>query len=290
MDNYERSIMSWIHKNFPHLSNVKRFAKGGQKTVFFATCQDGSDVVLKLIHQHVDLDRFKREIAAVNQISSPRVPMILHTGKAPSQLADQVWVIEERVQGVNLRARLVDGPLGGPDLLRLALHISEILVAAEGAGIVHRDIKPDNIVMDTDGDFWLLDFGIARLLEEESLTSTTSVFGPRTWGYAPVEQVVNRKKKIDTRADLYALGVTLYECSTGTNPLTEGTRDSLEVLTRQESWQWAPLHPLDSLGSVSASFSDLVLALTQRRRIHRPRHAREVYSWIREIREGVGVQ
>ena len=94
-----------------------------------------------------------------------------------------------------------------------------------------------------------------------------------TWGYAPLEQCKNIKHKIDARADLFALGMTLYECATGSNPFRAGARSVLEILQRVE----VGILPLVNLSFSSASsFSDLIAALTQRQRIHRPRNARRL--------------
>jgi serine/threonine protein kinase len=110
---------------------------------------------------------------------------------------------------------------GAQSVLRLGLHVLEALERAETVQIVHRDVKPDNIMCDGEGNFWLLDFGIARHLELSSLTPTASPFGKMTLGYAPPEQCRNVKGDIDSRADLFALGVTLHECATGRNGFFE---------------------------------------------------------------------
>jgi serine/threonine-protein kinase len=177
--------------------------------------------------------------------------------------------------------------LDSAELLRLALHVTETLVSAEAVQIVHRDIKPDNLIVDPDGCYWVIDFGLARHLGLESLTATVAAFGHVTWGYAPLEQCRNIKQEIDARADLFALGVTLYECATGSNPYREGARDALEVLRRVES---RALPRLELSFSSGAEFADLVATLAQRQRIHRPQTAREAYEWITEIcgEEGIG--
>jgi eukaryotic-like serine/threonine-protein kinase len=93
-----------------------------------------------------------------------------------------------------------------------------------------------------------IDFDIARHLRLESLTATAAAFGQFTWGYAPPEQCRNIKAQIDARSDLFALGVTLYECATGSNPFRKGARDPLEILSRIEGM---PLPPLSlSIGGV----------------------------------------
>jgi serine/threonine-protein kinase len=171
-------------------------------------------------------------------------------------------------------------------LLRLGLQILEILVEAEKLRIVHRDIKPDNLIREANGNYWLIDFGLARHLDLTSLTATAAMFGKFTPGYAPPEQFRNQKLEIDVRCDLFGLGVTLYEAATGVNPYTQGVRDYLEVFRRV---QGPPLPPL-RLGFPSAqSFGDLVSALTQPRRDHRPATAQVAYEWMKTICAAEGI-
>src|SRR5690606_10231964 len=103
------------------------------------------------------------------------------------------------------------------DVVRLSLHTLETLAAAETANVVHRDVKPGNIISCTDGSFWLIDFGIARHLNLHSLTDSNQLWGKGTPGYAPPEQMRNAKPSIDGRSDLFALGVTIYEAASGAN-------------------------------------------------------------------------
>ena len=156
----------------------------------------------------------------------------------------------------------------------------EALVSAEQVHIVHRDVKPDNIMCDLNNNFWLLDFGVARHLSLDSLTATASPLGKFTAGYAPPEQFKNFKNDIDARADLFALGVTLYQCATGVNPFQHAARDWTEVLRRVEH---QPLPPLSlSFGSAN-EFKDLVSTMVQKRPDHRQATANEALDWMKEI-------
>jgi serine/threonine-protein kinase len=101
-----------------------------------------------------------------------------------------------------------------------------------------------------------------------------------TLGYAPPEQCRNIKAEIDSRADLFALGVTLYECATGQHPFRHPPANDLEILRRVES---LPLVRLNFPFPAGPVFSDLLDAMTQKRRDHRPRSAREAFDWMQEI-------
>ena len=155
----------------------------------------------------------------------------------------------------------------------------DVLAHAERIRIVHRDIKPDNIVMDSNGDFWLLDFGIARHLDMSALTPDMSVFGKFTPGYAPAEQFRNLKDDIDGRADQFALGVTVYEMSTGTNPFIDGAADWLERCKRAEV---EPLPRLSLPIKDPEGFANLVDTMTKKRRDQRCPTVAEALLWAQE--------
>lgn len=276
----------WLAGHFAEIRNIEPLSQGGQKSVFSGIHATEGDVVLKLMLPNSDIAQTAREVIAVREIDSPRIPKILDTGSLQTPVGECFWFREQRVLGQNVRECLSGGPFSKDDLLRLALHVSETLVAAESASIVHRDVKPENIIRDNQGDFWLIDFGLARHLGLESLTATAAAFGKVTWGYSPIEQCRNLKQDIDARADLFALGVTLYECSTGINPFREGTSNALEILRRVEKGNLPRLAPGFSK---SQSFSDLVEALTQKNRTHRPHTTQEAFEWIVEICDAEGI-
>jgi serine/threonine protein kinase len=271
---------AWLAPQFSDLQNLQPLSQGGQKQVFSASHPTDGDVVFKLMHPSSDIERTRRELLAVAQVQSRRVPRILDQGTIQTPLGQCFWFREQRIQGLTVRERLAQGLFDTVPLLRLALHVSETLVAAETVSIVHRDVKPENIIIDPAGNAWLIDFGLARHLGLASLTATANVFGNVTWGYAPLEQCRNIKQDIDARADLFALGVTLYECATGINPFRVGTTDALQVLKRVET----DILPRLQLSFSSASdFADLIATLTQRQRVHRPQTAREAHEWIKDI-------
>ena len=285
MNGQSQLTEAWAERQFPDLQSIQHLSRGGQKQVFSALHPRDGDVVLKLLHSTADIDRTMRELLAVARVQNVRVPKILGQGMVQDPSGDRFWFREQRIHGQNVRKCLATGTFDKVVLLRLALHVSEVLVAAEAVNIVHRDVKPENIIRDRTGNFWLIDFGLSRHLGLESLTATANVFGQVTWGYAPLEQCLNIKQKIDARADLFALGMTLYECATGTNPFRAGARDALEILQRVENGNLSRVRL-----SFSSSFSDLITALTQRQRIHRPQNAREAYDWIKDICDREGVQ
>jgi serine/threonine-protein kinase len=271
---------AWLGTQFPDLTAIAPIGHGGQKVVFSATHPTDGEVVLKLINPTHDPENARREVLAVLKVQSPRVPKILDQGTVATSFGTSIWLREQRVIGTTLRECLQAGPLDTTKLLKLGLQMLEALTAAEQEHIVHRDVKPENIMCDANSDFWLLDFGLARHLHLDSLTATALHWGKGTPGYSPPEQIRNLKPNIDARSDLFALGVTLHECATGINPFTDGTRDMLERIRRTETTTLTPL----SLGFGAANdFRDLVATMVQKRFDHRPNSAAEALEWMREV-------
>lgn len=276
---------TWLARQLPNLTNLQPLVAGGQKQVFTATHAIDGDVVIKLMHSGSDPARTKRELEAATKVQARRMPRILEHGQLAGNMGTVVWFREQRILGQVLTDRIRAGTLSHHNLLRLALHVSETLAAAEAVSIVHRDVKPGNIIVDQRGEYWLIDFGVARHLDLESLTSTAAPGGWGTIGYAPAEQCRNDKPNIDARADLFALGVTLYEAATGRNPHVDGARDRFEVIKRASTQQ------LPRLGSpFPGDFADLVATLAQPNLVHRCQTAREAYEWIKDLCDREGVQ
>ncbi|RQV94578.1 serine/threonine protein kinase [bacterium] len=275
----------WLGLQFPDLTNLQPLASGGQKEVFTATHAIDGEVVIKLMHPGTDPARTERELVAAIQVQARRMPRIFEHGEITGNTGTIVWFREQRILGQALSDRIRTGTLSHHELLRLALHVSETLVVAEDAGIVHRDVKPANIIVDFQSEFWLIDFGFARHLTLESLTDTAALGGWGTIGYAPAEQCRNDKANIDARADIFALGVTLYEAATGQNPHIDGARDHFEVIRRVSNQQLPRLTPL-----LPENFADLVATLSQPNLVHRCLTAKEAHEWIKELCDQEGVQ
>ncbi|MBP9109877.1 MAG: serine/threonine protein kinase [Pyrinomonadaceae bacterium] len=272
---------TWLQSQFPELTTIQPLNVGGQKSVFTADHENHGRIVLKLFHLGTDVQRAMREVEAVSEIQSSRVPKILHVGDKSSPTGRVMWVWESYIEGETLREMLIRRRMETHEILTLGMHILEALDAAEKVRIVHRDVKPENIMVGSDGSGWLLDFGLARHLDRNSLTVTgpfTGVVG--TPGYSPPEQFNNQKPDQDSRTDLFALGVTLYECIEGNNPYRAGARDPYEMLRRIET---------DDLPRISRkldaqdSLGDLILSMTRRQRNHRPRTVQEALGWIRDV-------
>ncbi len=280
MSNGTNIDVAWVQAQFAELSNIALLGGGGQKLVFAATHSTDGDVVLKLIHPSQSHETVEREILAVQVIRSSRVPRILGQGRIALPFGELVWLREQRIFGRTVREVLRAGPLQKRRLLRLGLHVLEALAEAERAQIVHRDVKPDNVMLATGDDFWLLDFGIARHLALQSLTGTGQLWGKFTLGYAPPEQCRNIKPHIDSRSDLFALGVTLRECATGFHPFRYPPATELEILNRVET---LVLPHLQLTFPVAHEFPDLVDAMTQKRRDLRPSSAGEALVWMQEV-------
>lgn len=271
----------WLQQSFPQITGFAAIGRGGQKSVFSCRHETDGDVVLKLFHPTSDPQRAFREVEAAKKVRCPRVPQVLDVGRVTSPLGEVVWLREPRIAGSDLRSRLqASGPLDPKALMRLALHMLEALAAAEQVRIVHRDVKPANIIGADDGNFWLIDFGFARHLDLESLTETGAQHAFGTLGYSPTEQCRNLKDDIDARTDLFALGVTLHECCTGVNPFLHGARDAIAVIRRIETTAPAMLtRRVDAANE----FPGLVQMMTRTHREQRLNTAAEALEWIREI-------
>jgi tetratricopeptide (TPR) repeat protein len=155
------------------------------------------------------LARFRREAAVARDCQSPRLLRIFDLGSA----AGAVYLSMEVVDGGSLRERLDQGPLSIEESLRTAIALFEGLAVLHGLGIVHRDVKPSNLLLDRDGEAKLADFGLARQLDtpETRVTIGERLFG--TVDYLAPEQV--RGREADERSDLYAGGLVLFEMVTG---------------------------------------------------------------------------
>jgi eukaryotic-like serine/threonine-protein kinase len=201
-----------VRSVFPHISNISPLnVSSGQKEICRGELA-GAPIVLKLILPSPGAEeRFKREIEAVRQLGCSYVPSILETGQRTLSGQTRQFVIEQFIDGDSYRQVLTRQPVQD---FKVVLELTRVLLAAaadfEGVRIVHRDIKPDNLMVDRAGKIWVLDFGISRHLGLSSLTPTAGL-GVGTIGYASPEQFRNMKDEIDGRADLFSIGLVAHE-------------------------------------------------------------------------------
>lgn len=273
--------LKWLGSQFPTLTALAALGHGGQKQVLSARDGSRGDVVLKIFHPRGTLERTVREIQAAKKISCLQVPEIYDFGSIPSPTGQIVWLLERRVPGLMVRHHLGSGPLSDGAIMKVALDVLRPLAQAERARMVHRDVKPENVMYDEAGDAaYLIDFGLVRILDLDSLTASALAMGPATPGYAALEQLQNKKRDIDARADLFGLGVTLYECCEGRNPLRDGATDIRQIIQRTEH---SPLPRITRNVEPSGEFVDLVYSMTRPRRDHRIATIADALDWMEDI-------
>lgn len=253
-------------------------ARGGQKIVFDGVHNSYGETVIKLYFQLND-PRSLREIQIERDLNLSMVPKIYETGTIEYEGTETLYIIEQKVKGTELRKVLESGKrFSLEEAVTFLEQGLEFIACIENKGIVHRDIKPENIIRADDGRIFFLDFGIARILGADSLTRTGAMMGPHTPGYAAPEQFNNLKKEIDSRADIFSLGVVTYECITGKNPFREGSINALEVLQKTET-----ITPVQYSikGDTQSQFMALLGAMMGKYPSRRPRTAKQAIDWLK---------
>jgi len=179
-------------------------------------------VAIKLMHRDIShdpdqLERFRREARAVAQLNHPHVVTVIDAGEddgAP-------YIVFEYVEGETLKDRIRRlGRLPVSEAVAYAIEIGRALEAAHASRLVHRDVKPQNVLIDPDGRAKVTDFGIARSLETQGLTATGRVLG--TTDYVSPEQALGHE--VTGQSDIYSLGIVLYEMLTGEVPFNADTQ------------------------------------------------------------------
>lgn len=174
------------------------------------------NVALKILHEQYNADedfveRFKREARAVAQLQHPNIVTVIDRGEAE----DRQFIVFEYVDGENLKELVVrKGRLDVREALEIAVEVARGLAFAHSQGLVHRDVKPQNVLLNGDGRAKVTDFGIARSLDMDGMTQTGTVLG--TSNYIAPEQASGQR--VDTQSDVYSLGVVLYELLAGEVP------------------------------------------------------------------------
>ncbi|WP_372788463.1 protein kinase [Paraconexibacter sp.] len=194
---------------------------GGMSTVYraFDTVLE-RQVAIKVLHaQGVtdadQLERFRREARAVAQLNHPHIVTVIDAGEQDDRIRPTPYIVFEYVEGETLKARIRrNGKLPISEAIAYAIEIARALGAAHERGIVHRDVKPQNVLVDAEGRAKVTDFGIARTLDQEGLTADGRVLG--TTDYVSPEQALGHA--VTGQSDLYSLGIVMFEMLTGDVP------------------------------------------------------------------------
>ncbi|NNE45493.1 MAG: serine/threonine protein kinase, partial [Rhodothermales bacterium] len=210
-----------IGTTISHYRIVDELGRGGMGIVYRAedTKLDRT-VAIKFLPPNTlgseeETARFYREAKAAAALHHPNVATVFEINEAPGASGEPLlFIAMEFIDGESLTDLIARGPVPAEEAVAVVAQIADGLGAAHDKGIVHRDIKPANIMMSSDGRPKVLDFGVARLEREATLTQTGSTIG--TTAYMSPEQI--RGEPVDKRSDLWSLGIVFHELLTGFRP------------------------------------------------------------------------
>ncbi len=197
----------------------KEIGRGGMAIVYRAFDEElRESVAVKILipsldQGHLAVERLRREAMAYSKLAHPNIVKLLNF-VVEDHLA---FLVMELVEGPDLKQKiLLDGPLGVAQTVKLGSQIASALDAAHRQGVIHRDIKPQNVLLASEDQIKVVDFGLARLTNIGGLTATRTTMG--TPEYMAPEQI--QARPVDPRADIYSLGILLYECLSGRPPFS----------------------------------------------------------------------
>src|SRR5262249_2909901 len=267
---------------------------GGMGEVYLARDERlGRKAALKLLPRSLttdetELSRFKNEARTASALNHPNILTVYEIG-AERKVQ---FIATEFIEGVTLRAVLASKKMSAQNALEIAVQVASALAAAHDAGVVHRDIKPENIMLRPDGDVKVLDFGIAKLTEQEpksdgSTVETTALLHTRpglvlgTTRYMSPEQA--RGQKVDARSDIWSLGVVLYEMLAGNPPFRgETPSDCIAAILTAEP---APLSSVSP--DVPAKLESLLQKALSKNVDQRYRTIKEMLAELRTLKAKV---
>lgn len=213
---------------------TSRLGAGGMATVYRAEKDrptgSNTPVAIKVIHRESAADeefraRFKREVMVCSRLNHPNIVRTLDWGDQDGLL----YLIMELVDGHSLCEEIRPGGLPPARVLSLVDPIMDALIYAHGQGVIHRDLKPDNVMLSKEGRPIIMDFGLARRSDFQTVTLTGTVLG--TPAYLAPEQITGEPP--DARCDQYSLGIMLFELLTGQTPF--GEADPIQLIVRHMS-------------------------------------------------------
>jgi serine/threonine protein kinase len=254
---------------------------GGMGTVYCAKGPEGELVALKLVRGDLAEDsvfrrRFDREARIAQQVKNPHVVPVIDTGEH-----EGVPYLSQRfIEGGSLEEKLKrDGRLDVSATLLICAQVADGLDALFAGGLVHRDVKPANVLLDTDGTALITDFGLAKDSQGTALTRPGQALG--SMDYMSPEQI--RGEEVTAATDVYSLGCVIFECLTGAPPFAD--RQGMRVLWAQ--LQDEPADPTAKLDGVAPALGPAILSGLEKDARKRPQGAGE---YVRLLYEAAGLK
>lgn len=261
---------------------IEELGKGGMGVVYRVFDKKiEEEVALKLLNPEVSSDkttieRFRSELKLARKISHKNVCRMYDLNEE----GDTQYITMEYVPGEDLKSSILRiGHLSVGKAVSVAKQVCEGLEEAHRLGVVHRDIKPQNIMIDKEGSTRIMDFGIARSLKKKGITGTGLIIG--TPEYMSPEQVEMRE--VDQRSDVYSLGVILYEMATGRVPFEGETPLSVAMKHKSEE----PLDPRKVNAQIPEGLSRVILKCLEKKSEERYQNAGELLSELTRIEKGL---
>ena len=276
-----------VGQTVAHYKVLRQLGSGGMGVVYEAEdIRLGRRVALKFLPEKLVCDeralrRFEREARAASSLNHPNICTIYEVEEHDHQPV----IVMELLEGMSLKQRIQQGPIATDELLDFGIQTSDALAAAHAKGIIHRDIKPGNMLIVGHGRIKILDFGLAKVCgprvvadqsEEESLTLDGVI--PGTTSYMSPEQV--RGEEIDARSDLFSLGVVLYEMATGQKPFVGKNR----VLLMDAILNAKPTPVTKVNSSVPAALETIIARTLEKKREKRFQHAADICSDLKRLK------
>ena len=261
---------------------IEELGHGGMGRVYKVFDADIKEkIALKLLRPEIALDketveRFSNELKLARKIGHRNVCRMFDLGKAEGT----TFITMEFVPGEDLKRFIrKSGQLGAGRAVSIAKQVCEGLAEAHHLGVVHRDLKPQNIMVDEDGNVRIMDFGIARSLRGKGITGAGVMIG--TPEYMSPEQVEG--KEVDERTDIYSLGIILYEMLTGRVPFEGDTPFTIGVKHKSEM----PRDPGELNGQISQDLGRLVLKCLEKDKAKRCQNAADLHAELEKIELGL---
>ena len=260
----------------------EKLGSGGMSTVYRAFDEVLERwVAIKLLHREMgadpdQLERFRREARAVARLSSPNIVTVIDAGEDDHH----PYIVFECVDGETLKDRIRRfGRLPVDEAVAYAIEIGRALSVAHEERLVHRDVKPQNVLISGDGRAKVTDFGIARSLETEGLTQAGRVLG--TTDYISPEQALG--EDVDEQSDVYSLGIVLFEMLTGDVPFKADNQVGVAMKHVRE-----PLPDVQALRpEVSSALASVVERATAKERANRYRTAAEL---VHDLEQALAIE